>query len=158
MSSTISTETSDQGPFLGAKLRFAWQWIRDQVYDGVQTAGYSDLNPAHVGVFRYPTLDGQRPSELAEQMQITRQSVNDLLGHLEVHGYLTREADLADKRSRVVHLTTEGHRLEQTIKRLAHAAELGVAEKLGSRRYAELCAALEELERKISDNPGEPGT
>ena len=152
MSRDSSSEITDQGPFLGAKLRLGWQWIREQIYSGVHAAGYDDLNPAHVGVFRYPTLDGQRPSELAEQMQITRQSVNDLLKHLELRGYLTRGADLADKRGRVIRLTAKGHRLEQTIKSHAHAAELSIAQKLGPRRYSQLRVALEEFERHIAES------
>ena len=150
MSSEVSKESFGQGPFLGAKLRLVWQWIRERVYSGVLEAGYDDLNPAHVGVFRYPTLDGQRPSELADQMQITRQSVNDLLGHLEQAGYITRGPDLKDKRSRVVRLTTEGRRLEQVIKSKAQAAELSIAEKLGPQRYSELRETLDLAEQHIT--------
>ncbi len=76
-------------------LRVVWQWVRDQLYEGVVAAGYEDLNPAHVGLWRYPGLDGLRPSQLADRVGITKQSVNDLLGHLERHGYLLRVPDSA---------------------------------------------------------------
>lgn len=59
-------------------------------------AGYDDLNPAHVGLFRCPTLDGLRPTELADQHQITKQSINDLLRHLDQSGYLICKIDPAD--------------------------------------------------------------
>ena len=56
-------------------------------------AGYDDLTPAQVGVFRYPGPDGYRPSEIATNLEVTKQSVNDLLGEVERKGYVTREAD-----------------------------------------------------------------
>jgi hypothetical protein len=83
-------------------MRFAWQWLWKQIFSGVVAAGYDDVNPAHVALFRYPGLDQQRPSALAEQLQITKQSVNDLPGHLEHHGYVTREPDPNDGRARIV--------------------------------------------------------
>ena len=58
---------------------------------------------------------GLRPSQLADQRGITKQSVNDLLGHLEGHGYLVREPDSADGRARVIRLTSKGRRLQQAI-------------------------------------------
>ncbi len=74
--------------YVGAMLRVVWQWVRDQMYAGIVAAGYDDLSAAHVGLWRYPGLDGLRPSQLADLAGITKQSVNDLLGHLERHGYL----------------------------------------------------------------------
>jgi DNA-binding MarR family transcriptional regulator len=75
------------------------------MYAGVVAAGYDDLNAAHVGLWRYPGLDGLRPSQLADHMGITKQSVNDLLGHLEGHGYLERVPDSADGRARMIRLS-----------------------------------------------------
>jgi DNA-binding MarR family transcriptional regulator len=150
----MSSESPNPGPYLGGLLRVGWQWVREQIFSGVLAAGYDDLNPAHVGLFRYPTLDRQRPSELADQLQITRQSVNDLLGHLEGRGYLTRELDPADGRARVVRLTTKGRRLEKTINGQAQAAELQVAELLGPRRFSQLRNALEELAGHLTQHAG----
>ncbi len=153
----MSSENPNDGPYLGGLLRVSWQWVREQIFSGVLAAGYDDLNPAHVGLFRYPTLDRQRPSALADQLQITRQSVNDLLGHLEQCGYLTREAaDPADGRARVVRLTVKGRRLEKTINGQAQAAELKIAEVLGPRRFSQLRNALEELADHVTHNDRPP--
>jgi DNA-binding MarR family transcriptional regulator len=152
----MSSESPYDGPYLGGMLRISWQWIREQIFAGVVAAGYDDLNPAHVGLFRYPTLDRQRPSELADQLQITRQSVNDLLGHLEQTGYLTRESDPSDGRARVVRLTAKGRRLEKTINGEAQAAELRIAELLGPRRFTQLRVALEELAERLIRDDGQP--
>lgn len=131
-------------------MRVAWQWVRDQIFSGVVAAGYDDVNPAHVGLIRFPTLDGRRPSELAEQIGITKQSVNDLLGHLEQRGYLVREPDPADGRARVVRLTPKGQDLETTVNRQARAAELRIAETLGPRRFAQMRSALEDLSDRLA--------
>ena len=145
------------GPYVGAMLRVVWQWVREQIFSGVVGAGYGDLNPAHVAMFRHPSLEGLRPSELAAQLQITKQSVNDLLGHLEGRGYLVREVDPIDRRARVVRLTSKGRRLEKAINEQAHTAELRLAEMLGPRSFGELRQRLEELSRCVALPRGTPG-
>ena len=136
---------------MGAMLRLVWQWVWEQIYAGVREAGYDDVNPAHIALFRYPSLDGLRPSEVAAQSQITKQSVNDLIGHLEMRGYVVRTPDPADGRARVLRLTTKGHQLETTINQQAHAAELGIAGMLERRQFEELRHTLEELTRRVKD-------
>jgi DNA-binding MarR family transcriptional regulator len=126
-------------------LRVIWQWVREQIFAGVVAAGYDDLNPAHVGLFRYPTLDGQRPTELADQLQIKKQSINDLLRHLEQSGYLVRKIDPADRRARIVRLTARGQRLEKIINDQAKEAENQIAEMLGNKRFMRLRSELEVL-------------
>ena len=136
--------------YVGAMLRVVWQWVRDQMYAGVVAAGYDDLNAAHVGLWRYPGLDGLRPSQLAERAGITKQSVNDLLGHLEQYGYLKRAPDSADGRARVIRLTAKGRRLEETIYAEAGAAQQQIAEILGPRRFAQLHSSLELLTEELA--------
>ena len=128
-------------------LRLAWQGVWKQIFAGVVAAGYEDVNPAHVSLFRFPGLDGQRPSEVADQVQITKQSVNDLLRHLEARGYLTRAPDPDDGRARIVRLTAEGRKLQETVHAQARLAEQRIAEVLGADRYADLRHALTDLTR-----------
>jgi DNA-binding MarR family transcriptional regulator len=136
-------------PYVGAMLRLVWQWVRDQLYAGVVAAGYDDLNAAHVGLWRYPGLDGLRPSQLADRAGITKQSVNDLLGHLERHGYLLRLPDSADGRARVIRLTSRGRQLEATIYKAAGASQLRIADILGPQRFAHLYSSLELLTEQL---------
>ena len=150
----MSSDSSDHPsrelpPYIGALLRGVWQWVRDQMYLGVVAAGYDDLNPAHIGLWRYPGLDGLRPSQLAERAGITKQSVNELLAYLEEHGYLTRVPDPADGRARVIRVTSKGRRLEQTIYAQAGAAQLRIAEILGPRRFDQLHSSLELLRDQL---------
>src|SRR5262245_55313027 len=126
-------------------MRVVWQWAWARVFDGVLDAGYNDLNPAHVGLFRYPTLDRMRPSEIAERMQITKQSVHDLLTHLEDRGYIHRRPDPSSGRSRIVRLTPKGVRLEREVRRQAGNAEAEIAAILGPRQFTQLRHALQLL-------------
>ena len=142
--------SGERSRFVGAMLRVVWQWVRDQMYAGVVAAGYDDLNAAHVGLWRYPGLDGLRPSQLADHAGITKQSVNDLLGHLERQGYLGRVPDSADGRARVIRLTSKGRRLEETIYAEAWKAQLRISEILGPRRFAQLHSSLELLTELLS--------
>lgn len=141
---------SEPRPYIGAMIRVVWQWVRDQMYAGVVAAGYDDLNAAHVGLWRHPGLDGLRPSELADRVGITKQSVNDLLGHLERQGYLERLPDTADGRARVIRLTSKGRRLEGTIYAEAQAAQMRIAESLGPRRFDQLLTSLQLLTELLS--------
>lgn len=151
MSSDSSDHPNDKpSPYVGAMLGIVWQWVRDQLYAGVVAAGYDDLNAAHVGLWRYPGLEGLRPSQLADRRGITKQSVNDLLGHLEQHGYLLRVPDSADRRARVIRLTSKGWRLQRTIYAEAGAAQLRIAEILGPRRFAQLHSSLELLTKQLA--------
>ncbi|HET6873165.1 MAG TPA: MarR family transcriptional regulator [Acidimicrobiales bacterium] len=131
-------------------MRVVWQWVRDQMYAGVVAAGYDDLTAAHVGLWRYPGLDGLRPTEIADHAGITKQSVNDLLGHLERQGYLTRLPDPADGRARVIRLTAKGRRLQQTIYAEAKAAQTRISEILGPKRFDQLHSSLELLSDLLS--------
>jgi DNA-binding MarR family transcriptional regulator len=151
-SDSFDHPSGERSPYVGAMLGVVWQWVRDQLYAGVVAAGFDDLNAAHVGLWRYPGLEGQRPSQLADRRGITKQSVNDLLGHLEGHGYLLRVPDSTDGRARVIRLTSKGRRLEQTIYDEAGAAQLRIAEILGPRRFAQLHSSLALLTEQLLED------
>jgi DNA-binding MarR family transcriptional regulator len=149
-SDSLDHSHGERGPYVGAMLRVVWQWVRDQLYAGVVAAGYDDLNAAHVGLWQYPGLEGLRPSQLADRAGITKQSVNDLLAHLERHGYLLRVPDSDDGRARVIRLTSKGRRLERTIYAEAGTSQLHIAEILGPRRFAQLHSSLELLTEQLA--------
>src|SRR5215218_10479263 len=109
------TPSKEYPAAIGALLRLAWQAVRDRIYEGVLEAGYTDLSRAHVLLFRWPTIEGLRPSELATRNQLSRQSINDLLSDLEKRGYLERTPDPTDGRARIVRLTERGWNLTQVI-------------------------------------------
>lgn len=155
-SDTFGHSGTKPSPYVGALLRGVWQWVRDQMYAGVVAAGYDDLNAAHVSLWRYPGLNGLRPTQLADRAGITKQSVNDLLGHMERQGYLLRVPDSADGRARVIQLTARGLELEKRIYAEAGAAQQRIAEILGPRRFAQLHSSLEVLTEQLAGSSALP--
>jgi DNA-binding MarR family transcriptional regulator len=108
-------------------------------------------------VFRNPAPDGMSPSELAEQLQITKQSVNELLGHLEQHGYLVREPDPRNSRRRRIRLTGQGQEVQAIVRTAAWRVERTAAELLGEHRLADLRRNLTDLVALL-DSAAQPGT
>ncbi|HWM28718.1 MAG TPA: MarR family winged helix-turn-helix transcriptional regulator [Woeseiaceae bacterium] len=151
----MSSRSEERTRYVGASMRLVWQWIWAQNFGGIVRAGYDDLNPAHVGLFRHPTLEGLRLTDIAQRMQITKQSVHELVGHLEARGYLVREPDPADRRARIVVLTQHGRRLETVVREQARQAEEQIAAILGPRRFTQLQQALETLIAELPPINGE---
>ena len=139
------------GPFIGALLRHAWRGVREHIENAVRQAGYDDVSRAHIGLFRHPTLDGARPTELAEEMRVSKQGVNDLLQDLERQGYIRRVINPADKRSRLIRLTPKGEKLEDAVRRAAEDAERILERKLGKRWLQSLREALRDTAHALED-------
>src|ERR1700745_1899648 len=87
-------------PLIGALLRIPFETVRERMLAGLHERGYTDLIAAHLDVFQYPGPDNQRPIDLAAQTRMSKQALNYLLGQLEQLGYLTREIDEGDQRSK----------------------------------------------------------
>jgi DNA-binding MarR family transcriptional regulator len=130
---------------IGALLRFALDDLRERIYRGVVAAGFTDVRPVHVTLFRWPGPDGMRPTEIAAAVQISKQSVNDRLGELERLDYLTREPDPRDSRARVVRLTDRGRRLHEAALAAHASIEREWAATAGQRRFDALCETLAAL-------------
>ena len=151
----MSTVPEPRRHFIGSLSRLVWQWVRQQIETQVVAAGFDDLNPAHIGVFRNPGIDGRRPGEVADAMQITKQSVNELLGYLERHGYIVRAPDPTDSRSRRIRLTETGLELQAVVWRAAETAERKASAVIGDDRMRDLRKSLAEIVVHL-DIGGEP--
>jgi DNA-binding MarR family transcriptional regulator len=127
------------------------RWVRETIHRRVRAAGYGDLNPAHIRVFRYsPTIDGRSPSEIAADMGITKQSIQALLDHLQERGYLFREVDPSNKRIRIIRLTRKGQYLEDEIIGQARRLEQAMQQMLGETQFRQLRMGLEKLMPMLS--------
>lgn len=138
-------ESSGALPSVGALLRRPAVIVRHEVMTSLREAGFTDVLPAHLGVFQHPGPDGQRPGVLAQRTQASKQAMNHLLHQLESGGYIMRESHPDDRRTRVVRLTQRGwdaaEVIDQTMERLEK--EWWVA--LGDEAYSGLAHALEQL-------------
>ena len=149
------TQASDQAatparPLIGALLRIPFETVRDRMLAGLHARGYTDLVAAHLNVLQYPGPENLRPSELAARTRMTKQALNYLLGQLEQLGYLTRQVDDGDQRSRRIHLTPRGRAAIGAIREIVQDVEAEWARQLGPRRFAQLRDLLEELQAVVA--------
>jgi DNA-binding MarR family transcriptional regulator len=133
-------------PLIGALLRLPWEALRDRMLAGLHEAGFDDLSPAHFNILQYPGPENRRPSELVAETKMTKQAINYLLAQLEQLGYLTRENDPEDQRSKRIHLTERGHAAARTIREIVREVEADWERKLGTKRFAELRELLIQLQ------------
>ena len=132
-------------PLIGALLRVPWETVRERMLVGLHDRGFSDLVAAHVDVWRYPGPENQRPSELASQTRMTKQALNYLLGQLERLGYLTRETDSSDQRTKRIRLTPKGQAATKAIYEIVQEVEDEWEQRLGPRKFGQLRRLLTEL-------------
>lgn len=143
--------SKNRGPYVGSMMRVVHDWVLEHAFAHVTAAGYRDLSYGLISIFRYPTPDGLRPSELADQLRVTKQSVNDVLRSLEAFGYLTLVRDVRDGRARIIRLTAKGKRLERVVYEGAESAANEIAGLLGPREFARLQGSLEKVIHSIAD-------
>jgi len=132
-------------PLIGALLRAPVDAIRARMLAGLHDAGFTDLGTAHFAVLRYPGPENRRPGDCAAEAGMTRQAMGYLLGQLEELGYLTREDDPTDQRSKRIHLTKRGVAAAQTIRETVGEIEADLAAELGPERLAQLRELLVQV-------------
>ena len=144
-------------PLIGALLRTPFETVRDRMLTGLHEAGFDDLVAAHLNVLQYPGPENRRPSDLATETRMTKQALNYLLGQMEQLGYLTRENDPDDHRSKRIQLTDRGHAAGRTIREIVREVEAEWEQQLGPDRFAQLRELLTELQPDRSTrNPASP--
>jgi DNA-binding MarR family transcriptional regulator len=138
----------DREPFpsILALLDFPRQTIVKQVQRALFSAGYSDLSPAHFNLFPHLSTAGRRLTSLAEAHQVTKQSMGYLIDYLEERGYVERVPDPADRRARLVRLTSRGRELSRITGGILRQIESRSARRLGEPRMLQ----LRELLRSFS--------
>lgn len=134
-------------PLIGALLRMPWEAVREHMLERLHAQGFSDFDTSYLSVFQYPGPQGERPSELAARLRISKQALNHLLGQLERRGYLERSTDPTDGRSRRITLTSRGTRAVTVIREAVAEMEDRWTEQLGPRRFDQLRALLHDLSR-----------
>jgi DNA-binding MarR family transcriptional regulator len=135
-------------PLIGALLRAPWEVVQRRMLERLHEGGFDDLEPAHLTVFQYPGPQGARPSELAARSRISKQALNYLLGQLERLGYLERQPDPDDLRSKRVALTKRGVAAIGVIRAAVGEVEAAWARELGAERFAHLRELLVDLNRR----------
>lgn len=149
LSSDLTTTEFDPNapgpPLIGALLRTGSETVRDRMLAGLHQRGYDDLVAAHLNVLQYPGPENLRPSELATRTHMSKQALNYLVGQLEQLGYLTREDDEADQRSKRIHLTRRGRAAGAAIREIVREVEAEWEQQLGHEQLTQLRDLLTQL-------------
>jgi DNA-binding MarR family transcriptional regulator len=146
--STTSGAGSAPGPgkpLIGALLRFPREVVVQRMLEALNEGGY-DLTPTELAVMMYPGPDGRRPSELARDCAMSRQSMNYLLSGLEARGYL-RRADGQGGVARIVYLSARGRAAGLLMRKTVLQIEREWTKFLGEERFRALSDTLLELSR-----------
>jgi len=88
--------------------------------------------------------DGLTQTELADVTELEKAPLGKLLDKLETKGWITRRADLEDRRARRVYCTAK---IEKHLKGIAHAGRAMFAEALTGMRENEVKDLIERLQR-----------
>lgn len=107
--------------------------------------GHPEVRGPHGNVFQYLDDGGTRVSVLAQRAQITKQSMAELVAHLERHGYVERVADPADRRAKLVRATPKGGRVYAIAREVVTEIEQDWTRRLGKTKMRQLRRLLEEL-------------
>src|SRR5262245_22826888 len=149
MNSRTDAEPSGP-PLIGALLRVPWEAVQRHMLERLHERGYDDFDPAYLAIFRYPGPQGSRPTDVATQLGVSKQALNYLLRELEGRGYLEREPDPDDPRSKRIVLTKRGVAAVGVIREAVAEVEAAWEKELGVRPFAQLRELLLELNRVAS--------
>jgi DNA-binding MarR family transcriptional regulator len=132
----------DEGPpYVGALLRQCFEHVRARIEADLKSAGFTDLQPAHLAVFSFPAPDGMRPSDLARRLRMSRQATNHIIRQLEALGYLERRAERKGERRRI-YLTARTWGMVKVVHATLLEIQTEWAAEIGPERFGDFMTTL----------------
>ena len=132
-------------PSLGLLLREPFRIASELVHARLAERGHPDVRAPHGNVLQFLDATGTRVSVLAQRAQMTKQSMAELVAHLEHHGYVERAADPADRRAKLVRPTARGAQVYAIVREVAVEIERDWTDRLGATKMRRLRELLAEL-------------
>jgi DNA-binding MarR family transcriptional regulator len=146
MSTRLPKTTSRGAPEnLAILLREPFRAGTDLLHRRFAERGHPDIRPPHGNVMQFLDDAGTRVSVLAERAQITKQSMAELVVHLERLGYVERVPDPSDRRAKLVRATPRGKQLYAIARDVVGEIEADWTKRLGKAKMRTLRELLEEL-------------
>ena len=131
---------------LAVLLRDPFLALTAELTGRLASRGFPEVRPAHGNVFGFLDEGGTRLGVLAERAQVTRQSMAELVIHLERHGYVELAPDPSDRRARVVRPTDGGRAAHAEARAFMAEVESRWAAALGDRGLRDLRRLLERIQ------------
>jgi len=135
---------------LGVLLLIPYRHMENRILQAMKDAGYDDVTLAQARVFQRIASEGSRLTDLADQAQITKQSVAGLVYELERMGYVRRVPDPTDRRARLIRIDKRGRQAAKAAQSAHDEIQAEWRSHLGARRFSQLREILEDL-REITD-------
>ena len=146
MSSRLPHTSSREAPAnLAILLREPFRVGTAVLHRRFHERGHPEVRPPHGNVFQFLDDDGTRVSVLAERAQITKQSMAELVAHLERHGYVERVPDPSDRRAKLVRATARGAEIYAIAREVVAELEDEWTRALGKAKMRQLRELLREL-------------
>jgi len=152
MSSRLPQTSARRRPDnLGILLREPFRIGSEELHRRIAERGHPEVRAPHGNVFQFLDDEGTRVSELARRAQITKQSMAELVAHLERYGYVERVPDPADRRAKLVRSTARGSEVYSIAREVVAEIEREWTARLGARKMRELRELLQELNEGLSE-------
>lgn len=144
-SETPKTSSRNAPENLAILLREPFRAGTEVLHRRFAERGHPEIRPPHGNVMQFLDDAGTRVSVLAERAQITKQSMAELVVHLERLGYVERVPDPSDRRAKLVRATPRGKELYAIARDVVAEIEADWTKRLGKTKMRQLRALLEEL-------------
>jgi DNA-binding MarR family transcriptional regulator len=145
------TTARNQPENLAILLREPFRLMTDRLYARLSERGYDDFRVPHGAVFQFLDDAGTPVAELARRAQMTKQSMTELVAHLEQRGYVERFDDPSDRRARPVRATARGLEVYGVVREFVAETEASVSAALGADRVSELRTLLADLQAALRE-------
>jgi DNA-binding MarR family transcriptional regulator len=150
MASRLPNTSARRSPEnLGILLREPFRVGSEYLHERLAELGHPEVRPPHGNVFQYLDDDGARVSVLAQRAHMTKQSMAELVAHLERHGYVERIADPSDRRAKLVRATPRGREVYAIARDVVAELEQRWTSRLGKAKIAQLRRLLQELNDQL---------
>jgi DNA-binding MarR family transcriptional regulator len=130
--------------------------LQQNMADEANRRGYAELKNSHNAVFATLDRHGSRPTDMAAQAGITRQSMGEVIRDMVRLGMLEMKPDPADKRAKLVTWTEKGLANAQEGYEYILALEDRFSEEFGAEEYQRIRDALERI-TEIVGSESKPG-
>jgi DNA-binding MarR family transcriptional regulator len=154
--SSIPGHDPSRPPNLGLLLREPYRIANEELHTRIAARGHPEVRTAHGNVLQYLDAEGTSVSELARRAQVTKQSMAELVAHLESHGYVERVPDPADGRAKLVRATAKAGEVYEIVQEVIVEIDREWTQLLGKRKMAELTELLTELNEGMHAGRSEP--
>jgi DNA-binding MarR family transcriptional regulator len=142
----LSSSSSPPGFELPLRLLLGFRVLIDELHAELARQGHPDVRPLHGFVFQAIGPGGTTAAELGRRLGISKQAAGKTVDALERLGYVVRESDPRDARSKLIRLTDRGIDCLQRSARIFDELRAGWAETLGEERLR----ALEDDLRRVT--------